>query len=95
MGNRMTDKHIGYIRREAEQAGTNDKIQLSRAECIAAMDELIERRAQDLTSEDIASLDWCLGFIKMMRGGNDREPFNVHAERAIATLSKLLTRGNR
>lgn len=60
-----------------------------------ALEEIRARRAQDLTSEDIASLDWCLGFIKMMRGDSDREPFNVHAERAIATLFKLLTRGNR
>ena len=86
MGERLTDDEID----EALQIAKS----LSSLRLTAAVAELKERRAADLTSEDVEVLRWlytqahAIGYDRAKRGRED-----LHTRRALAVLDRLLNGG--
>lgn len=97
---RLTDEELNWL----GQRGTGGDLRdYDEDDVLTTMDmlplvvaELRERRAQDLTVEGQAALEWLNDKVRyMIEDGEKDERWRKSAARAIATLSKLLTRGNR
>lgn len=97
---RLTDKELNWL----GQRGTGGDLRdYDEDDVLTTMDmlplavaELRERRAQDLTGEGQAALEWLNDEVRyMIEDGEKDDRWRKSAARALSALSKLLTRGNR
>lgn len=87
MSRRLTDEELARINGTRWQCVMDA---VTPGQVVAMVIELRQLRAQALTKEEREALEWTVSFIRTMRGSDDRQPFNVHAAKALSALSRLL-----